>query len=67
MVDKVKINIDSAFDVAKQTTGWGSMARDHTCEVLFAAARRLVHISEALHAEATTLLHAIHLAEEHGI
>ena len=67
MVDKVKINIDSAFDVAKQTTGWGSVARDNIGEVLFAAAGRLVHISEALHPEATALLHAIHLAEKHGM
>ena len=67
MADKVNINIDSAFDVAKQTTGWGCVARDHTGEVLFAAAGRLVHISEALHAEATALLPAIHLAEEHGM
>lgn len=66
-VDLVKVNIDGAFDQTSQQAGWGCVARDHTGDVLFAAAGSLANISEPLHAEVAGLLNAITLAENHGM
>lgn len=63
----VKINVDGSFEPNSQLAGWGCIARDHTGDVLFTAAGNLVNMSEALHAEACALLHAIKMAEEHGM
>lgn len=66
-VDKVKINIDGAFNASNQSSGWGCVARDPTGDVLFAVAGKIEQVSDALHAEATALLNAINLAEDHGM
>lgn len=65
--EQVKINIDGAYSPANQLAGWGCIARDHMGDVIFAAAGKLEHISEALHAEACAMIKAIQLAETHGM
>lgn len=66
-VDTVKINIDGAFDGSNQLAGWGCIARDHTGDVIFAAAVKLDYMSEALHAEAYALIRGIQLAGNYGM
>lgn len=63
----VKINIDAAFQTTTGVGGWGATVRDHSGDILLAAAGRLDHLASAFQAEAEALLKTVQLAESYGI
>lgn len=65
--DFVKINCDGAYHAESASGGWGCIARDSAGDVLFAAAGRLPHASEALQAEAEAVIRASLYAEQMGM
>jgi hypothetical protein len=60
----VKINLDASFFEAGKNGGWGAICRNSEA---FAAAGPLVLMTDALHAEATSLFNAIQIAEQMGV
>ncbi|CAM0953804.1 unnamed protein product [Alopecurus aequalis] len=63
----IKINTDAAFSATEKAGGWGAIARDSRGQIQFAAARKLTHVSDALHAEALAVENAIRQADQAGI
>uniref|UniRef100_M8BSG8 Uncharacterized protein n=1 Tax=Aegilops tauschii TaxID=37682 RepID=M8BSG8_AEGTA len=62
----LKINTDAAFHRDTNSGGWGFVIRDEQGRAMAAGAGNLVHISDALHAEALALLYAIKMAAHMG-
>jgi hypothetical protein len=62
----LKINTDGAFYNSSHTGGWGFTVRDNTGMLLAAGAGNLEHVSNALHAEALALLHAVKFSTQLG-
>lgn len=65
--DFIKLNFDAAFDANSHRGGWGIIARDADGDVEMAASGALNQLGSALQAEAQAFLHAIRLAEQHGM
>jgi hypothetical protein len=65
--DFIKLNVDAAFREETGTGGWGVIGRDESSTICVAAAGSLQHMSDAMHAEATALSHAMQIAEQLGI
>jgi hypothetical protein len=65
--DFLKINIDGSFCRESNTGGWGFCIRDCNGEVCGAGMGQLVHVADALHAEAIACLKAIEFAADAGM
>lgn len=63
----VLINTDATFNEHGADGGWGCIARGTDGVVFFAAAGRLLAVTNALHAEAIAMFKAIKLAEQFGM
>lgn len=59
--------MDGAFCSDDNTGGWGCLARDASCEVLFAAAGFIQHVTEALQSEGHALLQGLSIADQLGM
>uniref|UniRef100_A0ACD5X9S9 Uncharacterized protein n=1 Tax=Avena sativa TaxID=4498 RepID=A0ACD5X9S9_AVESA len=63
----IKLNIDAAFNEETRSGGWGVIGRDESADICVAAAGPLQHMSDAMHAEATAMSHAMQLVERMGM
>ena len=63
----LKINVDASYHEETRSGGWGVICRDNTHDIVIATACPLEMMADALHAEGTTLSHAIQVADQLGM
>ncbi|KAE8811727.1 hypothetical protein D1007_11527 [Hordeum vulgare] len=61
----VALSVDGSYSATDGSAGSGMILRNTTCEVIFAAYRKLFHCNDALEAELHVVLEGIKLTIEH--